>query len=1197
MHFDYRLWGFTRGVRGRIYFAVLIGVLATTLGVARLALLGWLIGLVFEGRSVTTLVLPLFVTACVMVLRGVFEHWRTLVAHQTAAIVQKTLRRQLYDQIVTLGPGYTGRQRSGELVLSLVDGVEQLETYFGQYLPQLLVSAISPVLIFAFVAFLDLPVALTLFIAALIALAAPALWHQFDTKKSQERQDAYAVFASEFLDAVQGLATLKAFGQSRPRADLLADKARDVFRTTMWVLATNSLARGITDTAIAVGAAFALGLGAHRVASEQMELTALLIILMMGVEIFRPMRDLRTVLHQGMVGLSAAQGIYRILDAQPPIVEKTNAIKPLDPQPTISFESVRFSYPEQRHSVHDQLDLSIVPGERVGIVGTSGCGKSTIVRLLLRFYDPDQGTVRLGGYDIKDLSLAALRQQISVVNQDTFLFHGTIGENIRLGKPAATDAEVTAAAKSANIHEFVSGLPQAYDSLIGEKGIKLSGGQRQRVAIARALLRDSPILILDEALSAVDAENEAFIQQALDGLMKGRTTLVLAHRLSSIINCDRILVLDQGRIAESGSHNQLMASNGIYAELMSEQAHEADRGRPEEQASSEIELSPSPQQDLTEDISSVPTEGIIKAEGLNWRQVVTILMGHIMPWKGRLTLTFIFGVLRVVAFIGVGALSALIVLALKNHAPYTHYLIGLAVVAPLSGVLHWLESWIAHDMAFRLLAEMRVGVFRKLDQLAPAYLARRRTGDLMGIATQDVELVEYFFAHTVAPAFVAVLGPVVVVFILGTANAWIAATLVPFLLAVGLSPFLMRGSVDRLGSRSREAAGELAAHAIDSVQGLGEIVSYQQENSRGNQFDALGEHHISLRLPFFGQLTLQHTLLEVFTGLGGLAVVTTGAFLVSTQSVNAGLLPLLTILAMAAFLPISEIAQVGRQLADTMGATRRVYALENEPILVVDGPGAQESENSAAITLSSVNFSYPGRPRRVLADVSFTIPAGKTVALVGPSGAGKTTLAQLLMRFWDPSDGVVTLGATDLRDYQLDDLRSRIALVAQDTYLFNNSLRENILIAKPTASDSELAQAVELAALSELVKSLPQGLDTPVGERGTSLSGGQRQRVAIARAFLKDAPVLILDEATSHLDALSEQGVRKALDQLKADRTTIIIAHRLSTIRDADMIVVLEDGQVVETGTHADLLNNRHLYARLVSHQLGGARATQALST
>ena len=245
--------------------------------------------------------------------------------------------------------------------------------------------------------------------------------------------------------------------------------------------------------------------------------------------------------------------------------------------------------------------------------------------------------------------------------------------------------------------------------------------------------------------------------------MKDRTTLVLAHRLSSVINCDRILVLDQGKVAESGNHSQLMASNGIYAELMSEQAREADREQPEEKASSEIAAASLPQQDVAEDINSVPTEGIIKAEGLNWRQVVNILMGHIMPWKGRLTLTFIFGVLRVVAFIGVGALSALIVLALKNNTPYTHYLVGLAVVAPLSGVLHWLESWIAHDMAFRLLAEMRISVFRKLDQLAPAYLVRRRTGDLMGIATQDVELVEYFFAHTVAPAFVAVLGPAVVV--------------------------------------------------------------------------------------------------------------------------------------------------------------------------------------------------------------------------------------------------------------------------------------------------------------------------------------------------------------------------------------------------------------------------------------------------
>jgi len=1157
-------------------------------GIARLALLGWFIARVFQGTPLNQLILPAVGIAVVMILRGCLEYFRTMVAHNTAAKVQVRLRTVIFDKVVELGPSHFGLERTGNAILAMIDGVEQLEVYFGQYLPQLIISAVTPLLIFGVVAFLDLPVALVMLAAALVTLIAPQIFHGWDEKNSLWRSRAYKAFAAEFLDSVQGLTTLKSFGQSGARGETLKQKSEELFNSTMWVLATNSLARGITDTGIAVGAAATLALGAFRVVEGSMDLAALTIILMLGVEVFRPLRDMRSLMHNGMVAQASAKTIFDLVDSKPIVTGGGGVIPAGELVPTVTFKNVSFAYPGGRRTTHKGLDFEVKAGERVSFVGTSGVGKSSIVRLLLRFYDPDRGVVKIGERDLRDLTFDDIRRQIAVVNQDTYLFHGSVEDNLRLGKPEASQGEIQAACRAANAQEFVEKLPNGYATVIGERGIRLSGGQRQRIAIARAILRDAPILVLDEALSAVDAENESVIQDALDRLMEGRTTLIFAHRLSSVIGSDRILVLDKGKIEETGSHEELMLQHGVYYGLMAAQAEEGAQGKVKISASAARPIRHAAPA-YKEDAQFAPTDAIVKAEGLGWVGAVRELMKYILPYKGKCALTFGFGVTRVVAFIGIGAVSALAVRAVKTGEPFTDLLLVLAVLAPVAGVFHWFESWVAHDMAFRLLAKMRIALFEKLDRLAPAYMVRRRTGDMVAMATHDVETVEYFFAHTVAPAFVAILVPSVVLGVLVHFGWELAAALAPFLGLVALSPFMMRKRVDELGSRAREALGELNAHAVDTIQGLAEIAAYQRMPERRAELIERTKNHHAVRLPFFRDLTIQSTLLEVVTGLGALTVVAVGASLVDDGRLESGILPLLTLLSMAAFLPISEISNIGRQLADTLGSTRRLCAVGNEPVPVSDGKGVAIPKSTAgglSVVLDEVNFQYETANRRALCDVSLVVPAGKTMALVGSSGAGKTTIAHLLMRFWDPQSGVICLGNHNLRDYALDDLRRKLALVAQDTYLFNDTLRANILIANPDADEVDLKQALQQASLGEFVEGLPDGLNTQVGERGMSLSGGQRQRLAIARAFLKDAPVLILDEATSHLDAVNEQSVRNALEGLMADRTTIIIAHRLSTVRNADMIVAIDEGRVMESGTHDELLAKGGLYKQLVVHQL-----------
>ena len=1327
MYLHPRLLSLAADVRWRIIISAVVGMLAVAAGVARLAVAALIIVEVVRGNATfESLTWPLVGMAALIVARAGLQYLQEVMSHHTASLVKVKLRERLYEHSLALGPGYFDASRTGDALMSLAEGVERLEAFFGRYLPQMIVAALAPVVIFVFMALLDFRTGLIFLAFALLTLVIPNLFHRWNRERSMARRDAYGALGADFLDAVQGLATLKAFGQSRARGELLAERARELFRTTMGVLAANAATGALTILGITGGAAVALGWGAVRVADGDLELRTLLIVLMLGVEVFRPLRELVQLYHDGVMAMSSAEGIFAIMDSpvsvRDPERERTaTGESAANLKPEITFDNVSHSYSEGRRPALRDLSFTLHEGETLGLVGPSGAGKSTIVWLMLRFFDPQQGVIRLGGRDVRDIPLEELRERMSVVTQDTYLFHGTVAENLRFGNPGATQSQLEDAARAANAHEFISRLPQGYETVVGERAVRLSGGQKQRIAIARALLKDAPILILDEALSSVDAENEALIVQALDRLIEGRTTLRIAHRLSSVVNADRIMALDNGRLVETGSHAELVGAGGLYANLMAQQQERLDfDARPPGEAHDSAPVASAPV-DVSAFIPSPAHQGHGHhhhaapqphhrqhdgehrhtahahdgghhdgeqrhtahahdggshgdghhaeaqphhrehdgehrhaahahgdgshgpqpdaaafmpqpahggghghhhheapaarrhgghGDGLRPLGIITVwarLLGLVKPWRNELILTFLLGVAHHGTAIGVGVVSALLVGQVITGGDLTLLLILLGVLTPLAAFFIWTESWVAHDLAYRLLAEMRVDVYRKLDPLAPAYMTRQRSGDLVSVVGGDVETVEFFFAHTITPAFTAVVVPGVVVAVLAVIAWPMAIAVAPFLVAVALSPFFAQRRSERLGEELRHQLGDVHAHMVDSIQGMREISAFGRGRSRTAEMVANSWRFAHYQLRFLKERAFQIGFIEAMTALGGLVVLTVGVWLLTNGNISRPELILAVVLSVAAFAPVSDIARTMKQLMETLAASRRLFAIHDEPVPVGDGPGVdnvpspsggglgwgrspQDGHRPApSVIFQGVGFDYgPGEPQ-ALHDVSFEVEPGHTVALVGRSGAGKTTCANLAMRFWDPGSGAVQLDGHDIREFKVDDLRKNIALVSQDTYLFNASIRDNILLGRADASQAELEEAARQANCHDFITAFPDGYDTVVGERGMQLSGGQRQRVAIARALLKNAPVLILDEATSHLDAVSESQLRQALENLMQGRTTLVIAHRLSTIRNADRIVVLDGGEAVEQGSHQELLEHNGLYAQLVAAQLVSA--------
>ncbi|KAL0297043.1 UNVERIFIED_CONTAM: ABC transporter B family member 15 [Sesamum radiatum] len=906
---------------------------------------------------------------------------------------------------------------------------------------------------------------------------------------------------------------------------------------------------------------------------------------------------------------AAAKRIFEMIDRVPEIDSENDKGKVYaNVRGQIEFREVYFSYPSRKDEpVLQGLSLKVKPGEKVGLVGGSGSGKSTIVSLIERFYDPVKGDILLDGHRIKRLQLKWLRSQFGLVNQEPVLFATSIKKNILFGKKDAPRELVIKAAKAANAHDFIVEFPQGYDTQVGQLGVQLSGGQKQRIAIARALLRDPRILLLDEATSALDAQSESVVQEAIDQASQGRTTLLIAHRLSSIRNVDKIMVLKSGRVVESGSHEELMQMNhgegGIYSQMVRLQNSAIHNGySPDERSPNTITYAPnspaspfthalpmsllssiqnSPassfslhryESDVKSDYSSSPTPS-------RWH----LLEVNIPEWK-RAMLGCIgavgFGAVQPVSAYCMGALVSAYFEDKSSKVKletrfYSFIFLSIGIITFLSNILQHYNFAIMGERLTKRIREkllqnilsFEIGWFDKDENTSAAVCARLSTeantvrslvGDRMSLLVQ-----------VSANAFLS--------FALGLIVAWrVASVLIaiqPFIIVSFYFQTVLKKQMPTNAQEAQNEGSQLASEAVVNHRTItafscqNRIVDLFEETLRGPRNESIRQSWISGVGLFSSQfLTVAAVALTFWYG----------GMLMSKGLLSSRQLFLAFFILMSTGKTIADAGTMTSDLSKGSSAVRSVFAILDRKTKIepdnLEGNKVRETVQGK-IEFDDVYFSYPSRSgQMIFHGLSLKIEAGMTMALVGESGSGKSTVIGLIERFYDPLKGSVLIDDYDIKSYNLRELRSQIALVSQQPALFAGTIHENIVYGRDDATDAEIREAAILAHAHEFISSMKDGYKTHCGERGVQLSGGQKQRIAIARAILKNPSILLLDEATNALDSMSENLVQEALDNMMVGRTCVIVAHRLSTIQMADCIAVVKNGKIVEHGSHSELL-------------------------
>lgn len=1129
--------------------------------------------------ALTQAALPL---AAAIIVRAASIYLAQRAGDKAAFEAVRRVRSLVYDKLTALGPSYTETVPTAEAVQTSVEGATQLQVYFGGYLPQLFFAGLAPITLFVLlVGQAGLPAALLLACVPVIPVSIMMIMRNAK-KIGAEYWGSYVDLGGMFLEAVQGLTTLKVYQADRGWHERINAESERFRGATMRLLVMQLRSICVMDLVVYMGAALGIIVAALQLASGKISFEAAFLIVFLSQEFFLPMRRLGSLFHTAMNGMAASRRMFSILDTPEP---ERGDIE-LDGRGDIELSGVGYAYGDR--TVLDGADATIQHGSLVALVGESGGGKSTLAGIIAGRKDAYRGNVRIGGVELRDATAASLMRAVTLVPTNGYLFAGTLRENLLLAKPDATDAELMRALDRTRVAAFVQ-ANGGLDMVINEGGTNLSGGQRQRVCMARALLHDSPIYVFDEATSNVDAASEAAIGEVITSLAGDHTVIVVAHRLSTIVNADQILVLERGRIAERGTHGELLADAGVYArmwdsqEQLSAYAYAEDDAEDAGAVEAEVGEGGGVRADGHDRPDAAPTAAVSgsgharrSAPSIMWR-----MMGLVRPLAGWLVLAVALGSIGMLTAAFVPAFGAFGLMAALGHNALGLGLVAACAACAVCGIargpLHYGEQLCNHYIAFRLLAHIRDLVFGALRQLAPAKLEGRGKGELVSLVTSDIELLEVFYAHTISPIAIALVCTAVFEGFLLTVSPELAGiALVAYAVLGVLLPLVSAKACGTTGRQSREGAGKLGAFVLDSLRGASETIQFAGGADRSRALGELTEQVGAVDARLKRRQAASEAAADALILVANLVMLGRALQLVTAGTIDIAAAFVAVFTFVSSFGSVMAVSRLGASLQETLASGARVLDLLDEQPQCAEVANGQDVEFAGAAA-DHVSFSYAGGASAgdagqaadetaaslILDDVTCTFAPGTMTCIMGRSGSGKSTLLKLLMRFWDPTAGTITVGDVDARRINTASLRGHEAYMTQDTHLFCGTVRENLLVARADATDAELLNACQSASLTALIDRLPQGLDTPVAELGDSLSGGERQRIGLARIFLNDAPFILLDEPTSALDALNEAAVMQAVDELKRrGKTIVLVSHRASTCAFADCSLSVEHGRL-----------------------------------